>query len=527
MASGVRKEKRPPPAARGGAPRLDATHLAGITALMNPQNVRPGTNLAEAEKAIMGRPSAAGPRARPAEADPVRLYTDELNRLAGELGIDLLDGAAAAAPAPAAAPAKPPPGAPPAQGGGPAARGAGPMRSRIAELIDELDFDSRSTRSGGSRAASQAASRAASRAPKASSRARDEVSDDAASSGASDEASSDASECDCDSDCDDDCDCGCHEEDECDDSDCECECHKEIECDCPEECPDSCGCECHAEVECHDGCECACHEEEDDDDEEDEAQAGRALDNFESELGLRPEPARAHRHRDPQQYAAAAQPRSRRAPESSEQEQRRHIDSVVRGIRDETHTPMGADRERLQDIKSSKIAQIGQLRLALEEEGIDCSSVASPDHNSPMEEIDGALGILRLKNDRNRYSSMAEEVLIGAAEFVETVFDGEREIPLLGWRPDYTGYSSTVNCKLHRMRFETSQVVGDIIQKYSFGPTTRIILELLPSFFLYPRQQRKQRGRPGLASDLRVADARQALASIHAADSTLDDVRRL
>lgn len=33
-----------------------------------------------------------------------------------------------------------------------------------------------------------------------------------------------------------------------------------------------------------------------------------------------------------------------------------------------------------------------------------------------MEEIDSVLNILRLKNDRNRYSSLAEEVILGFAE---------------------------------------------------------------------------------------------------------------
>jgi hypothetical protein len=79
------------------------------------------------------------------------------------------------------------------------------------------------------------------------------------------------------------------------------------------------------------------------------------------------------------------------------------------------------------------------------------------------------------------------------------------------------------------MRFETSQVVGNIIEKYNVGPTARIVMELLPSFFLYPRQQNKQRGTPGLSSDPHVSDARSAMGSIRASDErqSLDDVRRL
>jgi hypothetical protein len=167
--------------------------------------------------------------------------------------------------------------------------------------------------------------------------------------------------------------------------------------------------------------------------------------------------------------------------------------------------------------------------MTLEEEGIDCEGVSAPSAESPMSEIDSVLKVLRLKNDRNRYSSLAEEVMLGGAEGIETVFDGSRAVPILGWRPDYTGYSATMNCKLHRMRFETSSVVGNIIEKYDVGPTARIFMELLPSFFLYPRTMRKQSGAPGLSSDPHVADARGAIAAIHDSDrrKTLNDVRDL
>ena len=216
--------------------------------------------------------------------------------------------------------------------------------------------------------------------------------------------------------------------------------------------------------------------------------------------------------------------------DTEEQRRRRHINSVVADIRGETRTSFGVEAEREQDMKASKLEQIGQLRMTLEEEGIDCDSVSNPSSASPMAEIDSVLNILRLKNDRNRYSTLAEEVILGAAEGIETVFDGTREVPFFGWKPDYTGYHSTVNIKLHRMRFETSQLVGNVIQKFNIGSTSRIIMELLPSFFLYPRQQKKQRGAPGLSSDPHIADGRMAMSAIRAADernNSLDEIQRI
>ena len=105
--------------------------------------------------------------------------------------------------------------------------------------------------------------------------------------------------------------------------------------------------------------------------------------------------------------------------------------------------------------------------MSLEEEGIDCGNVNNPSSDCQMDEIDSVLNILRLKNDRNRYSSLAEEVILGLAEGIEAIFDGSRKIPFLGWKPDFVGYHNTVNIKLHRMRFETSQVVGKIIERYN------------------------------------------------------------
>jgi hypothetical protein len=228
---------------------------------------------------------------------------------------------------------------------------------------------------------------------------------------------------------------------------------------------------------------------------------------------------RSHRsHRSSKKYSNHLEPIS---------EDRKYINNVVSTIRNESFTVIGEEREKIRDSKASKLEQIGQLRLTLEDEGIDCSSVTKPNMDSPMDEIDAVINILRLKNDRNRYSTIAEEVILGIAEGIETVFDGSRRIPILGWRPDYTGYHNTVNVKLHRMRFETSQVVGSIIEKHKIGSSARIALELLPSFLLYPRQQKIQKKMPGLHDDNKINDARGAFNAIRKSEerqSLYDDL---
>lgn len=186
-------------------------------------------------------------------------------------------------------------------------------------------------------------------------------------------------------------------------------------------------------------------------------------------------------------------------------------------------TAIGASREKIADEKRRKIDKIQQLYGALEEDGIDCSKITIPSVDHNMSEIDSILSTLQLKTDRNRYSTLANEVIMGMAEVVETVFNGERTIPLTGWRPDYTNYSATVAVKLHRMKYETSQIVSDFINEHKIGIKTRLALELLPSLIMYPSQQARNKKERGLNADSLKAKSRlNAISSIRGGDIKRD-----
>lgn len=182
---------------------------------------------------------------------------------------------------------------------------------------------------------------------------------------------------------------------------------------------------------------------------------------------------------------------------------RRRIDEAFALERGETFTAPGADRIRERDAKNAKLEQIAQLRISLDEEGVDCKNIPVPTVDSTNDEIDAALSFLQLKHDRIRYSTLAEEIIISGVEGLEWVLDGTREIPIVGWRPDYTGYSQVAKLKLYRMRSETSQIASRFIGDNRISPAVRIGMELLPSFLMYPRTQKKQRGSPGIQTDLR------------------------
>ena len=73
---------------------------------------------------------------------------------------------------------------------------------------------------------------------------------------------------------------------------------------------------------------------------------------------------------------------------------------------------------------------------------------------------------------------------------MEYLCDGDKE--WFGRKPDLTGWSSTVSVKLRRMRYETSTLVQDTLQNYPMSSLQRLLLELLPSMFLYSRDKKLQ-----------------------------------
>jgi hypothetical protein len=105
-----------------------------------------------------------------------------------------------------------------------------------------------------------------------------------------------------------------------------------------------------------------------------------------------------------------------------------------------------------------------------------------------MQDIQNVYKILRLKNDRNHYCSFAEEFILAGAYGLEYLFDGEKE--WFGRKPDLIGWSKTVQVKLRRCRYQTSTFVKDFMQEYNFTPGVQILLELIPSMFLFSRRKK-------------------------------------
>ena len=181
------------------------------------------------------------------------------------------------------------------------------------------------------------------------------------------------------------------------------------------------------------------------------------------------------------------QPNSYMEKVTEEQKKQRILKHVLDGVEDQKFS---VEKEKEEDDKAILLEQIDMLITNLKDEGIDVSRVPDVDNSSPIEDIENVHKILRLKNDRNRYCSFAEECILAGSHTLEWLFDGKKQY--IGRRPDLRGWSATVNIKLRRMRYDTSTFVSGVMQDYNLGHGTRILCELFPSLFLYSKMKKSQ-----------------------------------
>lgn len=93
-----------------------------------------------------------------------------------------------------------------------------------------------------------------------------------------------------------------------------------------------------------------------------------------------------------------------------------------------------------------------------------------------------------MKNDRNRFGTFGEEIILLGCKLLENVFDGKRVY--FNSRPDLTGWSDTARTKLVRSRYHTSMIISNFIANKNITPTFRLLLELVPNAILYANRKK-------------------------------------
>lgn len=210
-------------------------------------------------------------------------------------------------------------------------------------------------------------------------------------------------------------------------------------------------------------------------------------------------------HRDEQSWA----PKDPQLNRMTDEERRQsHVSRATADIyrSDDDADFINADDE--EDELSKILEQIDQLYSILEIEGVPLNSIVKPGPHTSKKEAKNILKILQIKNDKLICCSLFEECVLAGAYALEDVFDGHREI--FGKKYDLTGYSDTIKLKLRRMRYNTSTFVSGIMQSYNISPAWRILIELVPSLFLYSRD-RKNKSTDTLVNNTEYNNARMDL----------------
>jgi len=193
---------------------------------------------------------------------------------------------------------------------------------------------------------------------------------------------------------------------------------------------------------------------------------------------------------------------------TNEERKQTHVNRVLQTMESNNDDAEFVKKEDEEDEMARIMEQIDLLKSNLESEGVDLSRIPDVNSGTSKKEAKAVLRILQIKNDRLRYCDFFEEGILAVAYGLEGVFNGQRE--MFGNRIDLTGYSDTVKVKLRRMRYDTSSFVSGVMQGYNISSGWRIVLELIPSLFLYSRD-RRLKSKDTLISDESYKKAMQDL----------------
>ena len=174
---------------------------------------------------------------------------------------------------------------------------------------------------------------------------------------------------------------------------------------------------------------------------------------------------------------------------TEEQQNQKFVDKIL-STNNSNQYDYNIEDENREDLKLTLLEKIDNLTEELEDEGISLDKIPKVDYNTNLEQIEYVAKLLMLKANRNRYATLGEEFILALANGLEIICNGERQI--LGVKPDLQGYSDVVKVKLRRLRNETSQVVGNVVEKYEISPITTLLIELIPSLFLHSKRRKNQ-----------------------------------
>jgi hypothetical protein len=185
--------------------------------------------------------------------------------------------------------------------------------------------------------------------------------------------------------------------------------------------------------------------------------------------------------------------------QTQEQYRRERIESVMGSTSEQSSSGFSFEKEKQEDLKLAMLATIDSLITALEDVEVDLSRIPKVDRHSSYDDVHATMKALRHKYDHAQYVSLAEEFVLYGAYALADIFDGKRT--WWGYTPNLVGWHNVASVKMRRMKVDTGKFVSDFMRDYNIGPGFRLLLELIPSVFLYSKTKQQQHPEPGLFSD--------------------------
>ena len=159
------------------------------------------------------------------------------------------------------------------------------------------------------------------------------------------------------------------------------------------------------------------------------------------------------------------------------------------------------NRHIREEKRNRQLNEISELRMLLLDEGIPLDTVPEITIHSTDDEIDQVHSILIVKNDRSRYVTLTDEIILSFGKVLEFVFDGKKKY--FGHSPNYTGYTDDVlQNRLHRVRYDGSQMISDSMDAWGLGRKTKMALEFIPSLISYDANTKKSKYNEEIDDDL-------------------------
>ena len=138
------------------------------------------------------------------------------------------------------------------------------------------------------------------------------------------------------------------------------------------------------------------------------------------------------------------------------------------------------------------LADIDNYIAELDMNGIAHDRVPKPERGSSYNQILTIRNILKNKSERIVAGTIGESVLLGGANLLGSVFDGERNFG--PFKPNLVGCDATLATKLHRNRSQIATVTQKGLEQIGLSGSASILVDLLFSAITYSSRNSKSSG---------------------------------